>query len=230
MSGRRSGAGAGRAAVLDRLRTSLGVGAEDADRRVAVQKRMYNHARHLIPARAHEPNPKVRLVEMLEGQSADVIDVDGEAAIAGAIAAYLRDNNLPARVRHGADPLFETIDWRGAPGVEREVGPAKPGTVASLSRAVGAAAETGTLFLASGPDNPTTLNFLPEVHIVLLFEDEIVGPYEDLWDRLRAHHGERALPRTVNLISGPSRTADIEQTLTLGAHGPKRLCVMLIAR
>ena len=48
------------------------------------------------------------------------------------------------------------------------------------------------------------------------------------FDRLRAIYGEGSLPRTVNLISGPSRTADIEQTIVRGAHGPKRLHVVIL--
>jgi L-lactate dehydrogenase complex protein LldG len=91
-----------------------------------------------------------------------------------------------------------------------------------------AAAETGTLLLVSGADNPTTLNFLPEAHTVLIAASDIVGSYEEAFDRLRAIHGEGYLPRTVNLISGPSRTADIEQTIVRGAHGPSRLHVLIL--
>ena len=91
-----------------------------------------------------------------------------------------------------------------------------------------AAAETGTLFLVSGPENPTTLNFLPEAHTVLIKSSDIVGSYEEAWDRLRAIYGKGALPRTVNLVSGPSRTADIEQTIVMGAHGPRRLLVLIL--
>lgn len=91
-----------------------------------------------------------------------------------------------------------------------------------------AAAETGTLFLVSGADNPTTLNFLPETHIVLICAGDVAGSYEEAFDRLRAIYGESTLPRTVNLISGPSRTADIEQTIVRGAHGPKRLHVVIL--
>ena len=97
-----------------------------------------------------------------------------------------------------------------------------------MSRAVVAAAETGTLFLVSGTDNPTTLNFLPEAHTILIAASEIVGSYEEAWDRLRAIYGQGTLPRTVNLISGPSRTADIEQTIVRGAHGPSRLLVLIL--
>jgi L-lactate dehydrogenase complex protein LldG len=96
-----------------------------------------------------------------------------------------------------------------------------------LSRALAGVAETGTLIMTSGPDNPTTLNFLPENHIVLLLADDVAGNYEDVWDKLREKYGSN-LPRTVNMITGPSRTGDIEQTIELGAHGPRRLHILLV--
>ncbi len=107
-------------------------------------------------------------------------------------------------------------------------GPANGEDRASLSRALVAAAETGTLVLVSGADNPTTLSFLPETHFILIRASDVVGSYEEAFDRLRAIYGEGSLPRTVNLISGPSRTADIEQTIVRGAHGPKRLHVVIL--
>ncbi len=94
-----------------------------------------------------------------------------------------------------------------------------------MTPAFTAVAETGTLMLRSGPDHPTTLNFLPDTHIVVLRAGQIVGPYEDAWAKLRAA-GD--MPRAVNFVSGPSRTADIEQTIQLGAHGPRRLHIVLI--
>ena len=95
-------------------------------------------------------------------------------------------------------------------------------------------AETGTLMLASGPDNPTTLNLLPDNHIVLLQHKKIVGSYEDSWSALRkaqsGRRGKRTMPRTVCFVTGPSRSADIEQTLLLGAHGPRRLHIILLKK
>ena len=84
--------------------------------------------------------------------------------------------------------------------------------------------------LTSGPGTPTTLNFLPDTHIVVLREDQIVASYEDGWDLLRARvaASPAGWPRTINLITGPSRTGDIEQTLELGAHGPKALAVLIV--
>ncbi len=64
--------------------------------------------------------------------------------------------------------------------------------------------------------------------MVVLRAADVVGPYEDAWDRLRARGGDGVLPRTVNFVTGPSRTADIEQTIQLGAHGPRRLHIILI--
>jgi L-lactate dehydrogenase complex protein LldG len=79
--------------------------------------------------------------------------------------------------------------------------------------------------LRSGPDAPTTLNFLPDTNIVLIAAGRIVGAYEEAWALLRS---AGAMPRTVNFITGPSRSADIEQTLQLGAHGPRRLHILLV--
>jgi L-lactate dehydrogenase complex protein LldG len=145
-----------------------------------------------------------------------------------ALASYLGTCNLPPRLRLGADTALAKLPWREAWDIELAFGPAEASDRASLSRAVAAAAETGTLFLASGPNNPTTLSFLPEAHTILVAATDIVGPYEEAWDRLRTIYGEGRLPRTVNLISGPSRTADIEQTIVRGAHGPKRLHVLIL--
>ena len=90
-------------------------------------------------------------------------------------------------------------------------------------------AETGTLMLISGPQTPTTLNFLPDTHIVVLRAEQVVATYEDGWDLLRAgREAPEGLPRAVNFITGPSRTGDIEQRIELGAHGPRRLHIVLV--
>lgn len=87
-------------------------------------------------------------------------------------------------------------------------------------------AETGSVVFPSGPARPTTLNFLPAYHVVVLRAADIVDCMETLWERLLADGG---MPRAVNVVTGPSRTADFEQTLQLGAHGPRHLHVLLLA-
>jgi L-lactate dehydrogenase complex protein LldG len=73
-----------------------------------------------------------------------------------------------------------------------------------------------------------TLGFLPETHIAVVEAAALVGGYEGAWAKIRARFGRRAMPRTVNFISGPSRTADIGGQLVMGAHGPRRLCVVFV--
>jgi L-lactate dehydrogenase complex protein LldG len=219
-----------RATVLDRVRTALGVASLDRARRAAVTRRLERHPRGTIPARAARSlQQRVALfADMLAKQGADVVHVATPKDAVGAIASYLGTCNLPPIIRMGADPVLAALPWREAWDIERVFGPAEPDDRATLSRAVVAAAETGTLFLTSGPDNPTSLNFLPEAHSVLVAACDIVGSYEEGFDRLREIYGEGRLPRSVNLISGPSRTADIEQTIVRGAHGPRRVLVLIL--
>jgi L-lactate dehydrogenase complex protein LldG len=89
-----------------------------------------------------------------------------------------------------------------------------------------AIAETGTLMLLSSPQTPATVSLLPETHVAIVTADKIVATMEDAWARLRTHTG--FMPRAVNFISGPSRTADVEQTVTLGAHGPRNVLIVLV--
>jgi L-lactate dehydrogenase complex protein LldG len=219
-----------RALVLSRIRAALGVAGRDARRKDAVEDRLRAHPRGTIPARARagrDALPEL-MTTMLTAQGAEVTCAATPEDAVRVIAEDLREHALPLRLRMGADPVLAALPWETAPEVERAFGPADGEDRASLSRALVAAAETGTLFLVSGAENPTTLAFLPEVHFILMRVGDVVGSYEEAFDRLRAIYGEGALPRTVNLISGPSRTADIEQTIVRGAHGPKRLHVVII--
>jgi len=84
--------------------------------------------------------------------------------------------------------------------------------------------------LLSGPDNPTTLNFLPDHHLVIIDAKDVAGDYETVWDRLRKKFGAGKMPRAVNWITGPSRSGDIEQKTLLGAHGPRSLHVLIVGK
>ena len=219
-----------RALVLSRIRAGLGVTGRDRSREAAVEARLRAHPRGTIPARAHASREALieLMTTMLAAQGAEVTRAATPGDAVRAVAEDLRNHNLPSRLRVGADAQLAGLPWDVMPGVELVFGPANGEDRAGLSRAVAAAAETGTLVLVSGADNPTTLAFLPETHFILVSAGDVVGSYEEAFDRLRAIYGEGALPRTVNLISGPSRTADIEQTIVRGAHGPKRLHVVIL--
>ncbi len=221
---------AGRERILGAVRRSLKRGAPDTAARAAVEARLDTAPRGPVPARAQIPHE--RQIDLFEAmaleQAATVARVPDLKAVPGAVAAYLRAGNLPPRVRLAPDPELEGLSWDTQPLLQVETGRAQASDPVSLTGAFAAAAETGTLMLVSAPEHPVSLNFLPDTHIVVLKASRVVGPYEDAWERLREVSGRGALPRSVNLISGPSRTADIEQTILLGAHGPRRLHIVLV--
>lgn len=95
---------------------------------------------------------------------------------------------------------------------------------AAISIAHGAIAETGTLILWPGLKEPRSLSLVPPVHFVLLDASRI---YDDLHQAMSAEHWSERLPTNLLLVSGPSKTADIQQTLAYGAHGPKELVVLV---
>jgi L-lactate dehydrogenase complex protein LldG len=162
---------------------------------------------------------------MAEEVQASVTRVTSLAAIPDAVARYLAGENLPAELVLAPDPRLDQIPWEARPLLKIRRGRAQAEDAVSLTPCFAAIAETGTLMLVSGPQTPTTLNFLPDTHIVVVRNEQLVATYEDGWDRLRAGGG---LPRTVNFITGPSRTGDIEQRIELGAHGPRRLHIVLV--
>lgn len=189
--------------------------------------RLARHPRNLIPDRTDiDPASRIALfVRMAEEVNATVVRAGSVDEVPDAVADYLAGHNLPAEVRAAPDAALDAVPWSKRPTLTVARGKAEDSDLSSVTGAVAGIAETGTLMLASGPGSPTTLNFLPDNHIVVLRADQIVGPYEDAWDRLRA---EGPMPRTVNFITGPSRTGDIEQKIQLGAHGPRRLHIILV--
>ncbi len=219
-----------RDAVLARIRKSLGVSGADPARRSAVAARLAEAPRGPdTPESRLDRAARVRLfVEKAEGVRASVARVATPAQVPAAIAEYLRRTNLPAAIRHGDDPRLKALPWRTTPQLAVATGKAEPDDASGLSHADAGVAESGSVILASGPENPTTLNFLPENHIVVLAAGDLVGDYESAFERVRTRHPGPLLPRTVNFITGPSRSADIEQTVQLGAHGPRRLHIILV--
>ena len=162
---------------------------------------------------------------MAEEVQATVARVDSLAEVPEAVASYLAAENLPAELVLAPDPSLDEIPWDARPLLRLRRGRAEADDAVSLTPCFAAIAETGTLMLNSGSATPTTLNFLPDTHVVVVRAAQIVATYEDGWDRLRAGEG---LPRAVNFITGPSRTGDIEQRIVLGAHGPRRLHIILV--
>jgi L-lactate dehydrogenase complex protein LldG len=218
--------------ILENIRRALNRAAP-ADP-AALEARLREAPPGPLPARGQVPRAqRIELfVEMARRAKASVKRVAGPADVPAAIADYLASENLPARLRLAPDKKLTGLDWKSRPLIEISTGPSDGGDAVSLSHAEAGIAETGTLMMASGAESPTTLNFLPETEIVLLPAEDVVGAMEEGWARLRARLSAagmgKALPRTVNFITGPSRSADIGLKLQMGAHGPRRLHILVV--
>jgi L-lactate dehydrogenase complex protein LldG len=214
--------------ILTAIRRGLKRGPLPADQATMLRGRMAAHPRHLIPARSRLPHPEqvdlfVRNVEKEFGSVTRVADLD---AVPDAVADYLAAQNLPGRMVMAPHPELRAIPWSARPMLEVREGRAEATDAVSVQHGFAGIAETGTLMLPSGADRPVTLNLLADTEIVVLRASTVVGAYEEGWDRLRSEI--KGMPRNVMFITGPSRSADIEQTLELGAHGPRRLHVVLL--
>lgn len=220
---------AARDEIFTTIRRSLGVRGDERTRLGVVEDRLAHSPKGLIPQRG-QVSGEARIAlfaEQAEGVQASVARVADRAQVPEAIAAYLRDHNLPAQLRMGADPRLAGMPW-GETSLSLKHGASDGSDANAVSHAYGGIAETGTLVMVSGADNPSTLNLLPDNHIVVVDAAEIEGDYETMWERLRATYGKGVMPRTVNYITGPSRSGDIEQTLLLGAHGPRRVHIVVV--
>jgi L-lactate dehydrogenase complex protein LldG len=216
-----------RAAILAAIRRGLGRGALPADQSMMLQARLTAHPRQIIPARVARDH--AGLVDLFIANAtrefATIDRIHDRTALPEAIATYLRAQNLPMELAIAPHPALKSIDWSANPLLTTRFGRAAASDMVSVQAGFAGIAETGTLMLPSGPGTPTTLNLLPDTEIVVLDTTAIVGPYEDAFDNLRQ---AGAMPRNVMLVTGPSRSADIERTLELGAHGPRRLHIVLV--
>mgnify|MGYP003571148330 CR=1 FL=1 len=215
--------------ILGRLRTKLGH-SNDSNAQNPALKHIQEHQKNLIPRRgALGKDQRVDLfVQEATRVSATVVRIRSLDDVPDQVGAYLREHQLPAKIKIAPHDALKSLDWQAKTSLMVEDGRGAGDDGVSVSMAYGGVAETGTLVMSSGPQSPTSLNFLPLDHIVVLNAGDIVGDYETVWDRIRNEAGPGKLPRTVNWITGPSRTADIEQTLLLGAHGPQRLHILIV--
>lgn len=211
-----------RTAILAGIRAALGRGAPDTAQRSALERRLAQCPTSVRVSFTEELRDRfVRKATEKAGTVAAVASMD---AIPQAVADYLAANLLPPKI--SIAPALRELDWPGHWEINH--GPGRLEERVAVTPCVAAVAETGSLVLVSGPMTPTTHNFLPEDHLVVLRTDQIVRHLEDIWPLVRALAD--GWPRTVNIISGPSRTADVGQVIVRPAHGPKRLHVFIVAR
>lgn len=217
-----------RTEIFARLKSVLDTKQDKTTRAENAEQRIHAAAPNLIPARGRAEG-KTRAV-MFEEEAKFAQAEVRKLANLGAVADIVRDicqASQTTALKIAPHTELQAMDWHD---LDVEFGRGRGSDLVGLSRAYAGVAETGTLVMVSGPTSPSTLNFLPDVHIVVIHAEDIVGNYEQVWAKLRqdARADAPVMPRTVNWITGPSRTADIEQTLLLGAHGPRKLIILLI--
>ena len=217
-----------RSEIFARLKAKLDQRHNPTVRASGADQRMREHAQALVPKRGQAVGAAgvQMFVDEAERVSAEVLRLGSLDAVVETALKIAKDAGA-AQLKIAPHPVLKGLNWPGH-GVAFGIGHGSD--LAGLSMAYAGVAETGTLVMRSGADTPTTLNFLPDVHMVAIRSGQIKASYEDVWALLRAdaEPGRPVLPRTVNWITGPSRTADIEQTLLLGAHGPRKLVILLI--
>ena len=208
--------------ILTRIRAAQGRGGAPSQReRDAITSHVKAHPQGPRPQSNWEP------VARFSGRAltlATTLDRVGAIDLVPlAVARYLEQHKL---LRDAVCwPELLELEWQAA-GINVVARAAQGSDLIGITGAYCAIAETGTLMLLSGPRTPAATSLLPETHIATVRTSRIVRGMEDAWDLLRNEHG--VMPRAVNFISGPSRTADIEQTLVLGAHGPYRVHIILV--
>jgi L-lactate dehydrogenase complex protein LldG len=209
--------------ILARIRRAQGraAGESSAEERRDIESHLAARQRGPMPAVEGDLVSLFRArAESLQSTTALVARV---ADVPSAIASYLEQHGIEKR--GCVWPALAHLDWPAA-GLHLASRSANGDDVVGVTGAFAALAETGTLMLVSGNDTPATVSLLPETHIAVVSAASIVTHMEVAWDRARSAFGD--LPRSVNFVSGPSRTGDIEQKMVLGAHGPARVHIVVV--
>lgn len=213
---------AARERILDSVRAALGrTGALPENHTSALRDRLAQHPSGPRPPVDADRVARFRARAIAMGSTVD--EVETPASVPAAVARFLATNDLPMSAV--AWPELGAIDWKSA-GIAIETRPAVGGDLVGITGCYCAIAETGTMLLLSGAQTPAATSLLPETHVAIVPAARILAGMEDAFALVRTERGR--LPRAANFVSGPSRTADIEQTLVLGAHGPYRVHIVLV--
>ncbi|MFT5115447.1 MAG: L-lactate dehydrogenase complex protein LldG [Parasphingorhabdus sp.] len=209
--------------VLGNIRSSLRRSQPlDETLQAGLKQRLALHQKHVQPGFTGELLE--RLVQKHIALQGTLDRIQHKSELSVVLQNYMQEYSLPDSLVIGESVLFEDLNLPEHIKINRR--PALDKDKICVSRAVAAVAETGTLVLRSSADSPLTHNYMPDHHVVLLETGTIVRWQEDIWTLLRQEASFP--PRGVCFISGPSKTADIEQTIEYGAHGPRCLHLVLL--
>ena len=165
-----------------------------------------------------------RFTHKVEQAAASYADVKTDQDIVNAVMAYLAEHSLEEKLVRTFTPILNELNWPASMQVETRAATSLDMVV--LVEADAAIAETGSVVICSSENTPVSLNFLPDHYLCVFRKNSIVNTMEDIWDLIRQN--SPMLPRAINIITGPSRTADVEQIIQMGAHGPRRVHLLLL--
>jgi L-lactate dehydrogenase complex protein LldG len=209
--------------ILARIRANSGRTGSTPENELAT-------ARAVIAAKVRGPVPSLaqhepvaHFMKECERLQSTVAEAASLADVPGEVARYLSAGSLPNAVVGWHE--FASLDWAGA-GIAFADRHAHGDDLTGITGCYCAIGETGTLLLLGAAATPKLTALLPETHICIVRKSRMVATMEDAFQLMRDEIGEP--PRATFFVSGPSRTADIEQTIVIGAHGPYRVHVILI--
>ncbi|MEQ1719276.1 MAG: LUD domain-containing protein [Hyphomicrobium sp.] len=210
----------GRSAILSRIRSAIGKGRSEGER-AASEMALPSRLKPVRP-----PLPAGTLAHFKAKCEANLISVQTLAHL----------NEVPGAVAHILAQANMAPDISVAPSLRDLVWPATMTTASAkaritekltVTRAAAGIAETGTCVVCSGDDAPSSLTFAPELNVIVLDEAGVVAYLEDGLALVKTRYAP--WPRTVNLVSGPSRTADVAGIVVRPAHGPKAVHLLLVS-
>ncbi len=213
----------------ERILAAIG-SSENADmradtERLSISERLQRRPRGPLPKLPGDLEDAFKLQLQAAAATCSTVAADAqvEQQIGQQVLQWLQQHNEALTVTRAESETLDSVNWPEALEVSKYCDNSIDDT--TVCEAFCAIAETGSLVMLSSRASPTTLNYLPDNFICLLNRQNIVQHIEDVWERVRTESA--GMPRALNIITGPSRTADVEQTIQLGAHGPRRMHVIL---
>lgn len=211
-----------RSRILDRVRAAV--------KHKASQHEMHGEPQPWFPVIPRDAETLIALFrqehETLKGEFLRAANSD---AARKQLREFCEHNSIKTVAASSDSLLRDVLGGREVRWIDANAsaGSSLEGTDLGITRADALAARTGSIFLTSRSGSGRTLSALPPIHLVVATKEELVA---DLTEGIQVwkHKYGTSWPSNCFIISGPSRTADIEKVLVLGAHGPKRLVVLLI--
>ncbi len=177
--------------------------------------------------RREAESPKTQSAKLVERFAEELTALGGsvsrvsEAELNDKLIEFLKERNVEAALMW--DPVESVDEARLTEAGVRAVRSVDPNLKAGITGALSAIAETGTLVVPSGKGQLLSASLLSEIHIAVIKSSQIVLSLEEALQRNEVREAS-----AVALVTGPSRTADIEMTLTIGVHGPKEVHVFVV--